>query len=88
MCLIRILYIDISSIKERSFARSKFWALIFAYYTDFCWSHLLKNKFDLKGKAKNLLIVSEIDVLNVNQKRGNGSEEIMVMYFNREIKIF
>jgi hypothetical protein len=42
------LYIDISSIKERSIGGAKFWALIVDDYTDCCWSFVMKNKSDLK----------------------------------------
>jgi hypothetical protein len=37
------LYIDISSIKERSFGGAKFRALILDNYTDFCWRYVLKK---------------------------------------------
>jgi hypothetical protein len=49
------LYIDISSIKERSIGGEKFWALIVDDYTDYCWSFVLKNKSDLKTRLKTLL---------------------------------
>jgi hypothetical protein len=42
------LYVDISSIKERSFGGAKFWTLIVDDYTDYCWSFVLKTKSDLK----------------------------------------
>jgi hypothetical protein len=48
------LYIDISSIKERSFGGAKFWALIVDDYTDYCWSFVMKNKSDLKTRIKTL----------------------------------
>jgi hypothetical protein len=35
------LYIDISSIAERSFGGAKFWALIVDDYSDYCWSFIL-----------------------------------------------
>jgi hypothetical protein len=50
------LYVDIRSIKERSFGGAKFWALIVDDYTDYFWSFVLKNKSDLKVKIKTLLI--------------------------------
>jgi hypothetical protein len=43
------LYVDISSIKERSFGGAKFWALIVDDYTDYCWRFVIKNKSDLKA---------------------------------------
>jgi hypothetical protein len=49
------LYIDISSIKERSFGGAKFWALIVDDYSDYCWSFVMKNKSDLKTRIKTLL---------------------------------
>jgi hypothetical protein len=49
------LYIDISSIKERSFGGAKFWALIVDDYSDYCWSFVMKNKSDLQTRIKKLL---------------------------------
>jgi hypothetical protein len=49
------LYIDISSIEERSFGGAKFWALIVNACTDYCWSFMMKKKSDLKGKIKTSL---------------------------------
>jgi hypothetical protein len=46
------LYVDISSIKERSIGGAKFWALIVDDCTVYCWSFVLKNKSDLKIKIK------------------------------------
>jgi hypothetical protein len=34
------LYIDISSIAEKSFRGAKFWALIIDNYSDYCWSFI------------------------------------------------
>jgi hypothetical protein len=48
-------YVDISSIKERSIGGEKFWALIVDDYTDYCWNFMLKNKSDLKVKIMTLL---------------------------------
>jgi hypothetical protein len=58
------LYVDISSIKERSFGEVKFWALIVDDYTDYCWSFALKNKLDLKIKIKTLL--NDLKIANQN----------------------
>jgi hypothetical protein len=51
------LYIDISSIKERSFGGAKFWALIVIVddYSNYCWSFVMKNKSDLKTRIMTLL---------------------------------
>jgi hypothetical protein len=54
------LYIDTCSIKERSFAGTKFWALIVDDYSDYCWSFVMKNKSDLKTRIKTLLRDLEI----------------------------
>ena len=37
-------YLDISSIKEKSYGGSCFWVLIVDDYTDYCWSIFLKAK--------------------------------------------
>jgi hypothetical protein len=49
------LYVDVNSIKERSFGGAKFWALIVDDYTDYCWSFVMKNKSDIKARIKTLL---------------------------------
>jgi hypothetical protein len=49
------LYVDISSIKERSFGGAKFWALIVDDYTDFCWSFVMNHKSDIKARVETLL---------------------------------
>jgi hypothetical protein len=49
------LYVETSSIKERSFGGAKFWALIVDDYTDYCWSFSMKNKLDIKARIKTLL---------------------------------
>jgi hypothetical protein len=49
------LYVDVSSIQERSFGGSKF----------YCWSFVLENKSDLKGKIKTLLTDLKIAGINV-----------------------
>jgi hypothetical protein len=40
------LYIDISSIAEKSFEGAKFWPLIIDDYSDYCWTFILKRKSD------------------------------------------
>jgi hypothetical protein len=47
------LYVDISSIKERSIGGAKFWVLIVDDYTDYCWSFVLKNDLNLKSKDQD-----------------------------------
>jgi hypothetical protein len=66
------LYVNISPIKERSFGRAKFWALIVDDYSDYYWSFVMKNKSDLNTRIKTLLtdlkivnqIVKFITILN------------------------
>jgi GAG-pre-integrase domain len=41
-------YLDISSIRDKSYGGSCFWGLILHDYTDYCWSIFLKTKGDLK----------------------------------------
>ena len=45
------LYIDISSIKRRSYGGSKFWVLIVDDFTKMKWSIFLKNKSELTDKV-------------------------------------
>jgi hypothetical protein len=59
------LYMDISSIKQRSFGGAKFWALIVDECTDYCWSFVLKNKPDLKDRIRTLITDLKIAGLNV-----------------------
>jgi hypothetical protein len=54
------LYVDIRSIKERSFGGAKFWALIVDDYTDYCWSFVMKKKLDIEARIKTLLTNSKI----------------------------
>jgi hypothetical protein len=54
------LYVDISSIKERSFGGAKFWALIVDDHKDYCWSFVMKNKLDIKARIKTLLTYLKI----------------------------
>ena len=44
-------YIDISSIKKRSYGGSKFWVLIVDDFTKMKWSLFLKNKSELTDKV-------------------------------------
>jgi Reverse transcriptase (RNA-dependent DNA polymerase) len=82
------LYIDISSIKERSFGGAKFWALIVDDCTDYCWSVVLKNKSDLKVKVRTLLTDLKIAGLNVKFIRCDDAGENMSMKNDQDIKSF
>jgi hypothetical protein len=68
-------YVDISLIKERSFDGANFWALIVDDYPYYCWSFLLKNKFDLKVKINTLLNDLKIANWNVRLNRCDDSGE-------------
>jgi hypothetical protein len=59
------LYIDISSIKNASYGKSKFWALVVDDYTDYCWSTFLKSKGELKAKMMILLTALKIAGIEV-----------------------
>jgi hypothetical protein len=48
-------YLDISSIRDKSYGGSRFWVLIVDDYTDYCWIIFLKTKGDLKVKVMTLL---------------------------------
>jgi hypothetical protein len=82
------LYIDISSIAEKSFGGAKFWALIIDDYSDYCWSFILKRKSDLKEKTKNLLTDLQIAVLNVKFIRYDDAAENVSMKSDQDIKAF
>ena len=41
------LFIDISSIKSKSYSQSKFWLRVLDDHTDYAWSFFLKKKKDL-----------------------------------------
>jgi hypothetical protein len=82
------LYVDISSIKERSFCGAKFWALIVDDYTDFCWSFVMKNKSDLKTRIKTLLTDLKIANWIVKFIRCDDAGENMTMKNDPEIKSF
>jgi hypothetical protein len=58
-------YLDISSIKGKSYGVSFFWALVVDDHTDYFWSLLLKAKNYLKGKFKTLLTYLKISRLDV-----------------------
>jgi hypothetical protein len=81
-------YINISSIKERSFGGAKFWALIVSACTDYCWSFLLKNKSDLKRKVNTILTDFKIVGLNVKFIRCDDVGENILMKSNQGIKPF
>jgi hypothetical protein len=82
------LYINISSIKERSFGGAKFWALIVDDCKDYCWSFVMKSKLDLKAKIKTLLTYLKIAGWNVRFIRCDDSDKNMTMKNDPEIKSF
>jgi hypothetical protein len=82
------LYVDISSIKERTICGAKFWALIVDDYTDYCWSFIMKNKLDLKIKIKTLLTDLKISNRNLRFIRCDNAGENMTMKNDPEIKSF
>jgi transposase InsO family protein len=82
------LYVDISSIKERSFNGAKFWALIVDDYSDHCWSFIMKNKSDLKTRIKTLLTDLKIANRIVKFIRYDDACENMTMKNDPEIKSF
>jgi hypothetical protein len=49
------LFIDISSIKKRSFSGSKYWVLVLDDYSDMYWSIFIPNKSDMPEKVVALL---------------------------------
>jgi transposase InsO family protein len=87
------LYIDISSIKERSFGGAKFWPLIVDNYMGYCWRVVMKNKSDIKGKIKTLLTDLKIASLNVrfirsDNARSDNASKNMTMKNDPEIKSY
>jgi hypothetical protein len=88
MCRGEHLFIDISSIKEKGFGGAKFWALIVDDCTFDCWSFVMKNKSDLKGKIKTLLTDLKIAGLNARFIRCDNSGKRMMMKNYPEIKSF
>jgi hypothetical protein len=73
------LYIYISSIKERGFKRTKFWALIVDDCTDYCWSFVMKYKLNLNAKNKTVCTDLKIAGLNIRNIRCNDAGESMTM---------
>jgi hypothetical protein len=82
------LYVDISSIKERSFGGAKFWALIVDDYSFYCWSFVMKNKLDLKTRIKTLLTDLKIANRIVEFIRCDDAGENITMKNDPEIKSF
>jgi hypothetical protein len=82
------LYVNISAIQERSFGGSKFWALVVDDFMDYCWSFVLKNKSDLKGKIKPLLTDFKIAGIDVKYIRCDNAGENKAMKDDPEIKPF
>jgi hypothetical protein len=82
------LYINISSIKERSFGGAKFWALIVHDYSDYCWSFVMKHKSDLKTMIKTLLTDFKIAKQIVKFIRCDDAGENITMNNDPEIKSF
>jgi hypothetical protein len=82
------LYINISSIAEKSFGGAKFWALVIDNYSDYCWGFILKRKSDLKEKVNTLLTDSQIAGLNVKFIRCDDAGENVSMKSDQDIKSF
>jgi transposase InsO family protein len=82
------LYIDISSIKQRSFGGAKFWALIVDDYTDYCWSFVMNNKLDIKARIKTLLMDLKIANRIVKFISCDNAGKNMTMKNDPEIKSF
>ena len=49
------LFLDISSVKGKSYGGSKFWILVVDDHTDYCWSFFVKKKSELKDKVVPLI---------------------------------
>ena len=49
------LYIDVSSVKAKSFGGAKFWLLIVDHYTDYCWSAFLKTKSEVGERVRKFI---------------------------------
>ena len=73
-------YLDISSIKNKSYGGSRFWVLIVDDYTDYCWSIFLKAKSDLKAKVTTLLTDLKIAGVNVKFIRCDDSGENKALF--------
>jgi hypothetical protein len=82
------LYVNISSIKERSFGGAKLWALKVDDYSDYCWSFVMKNKSDLKTRIKTLLTDLKIANQIVKFIRCDDAGENLTMKNDPEIKSF
>jgi hypothetical protein len=82
------LYVDISSVKERSIGGAKFWDLIVDDYTDYCWSFELNNKTNLRLKIKTLLTDLKIANWNVKFIRCDNAGENMTVKNDPEFKSF
>jgi hypothetical protein len=82
------LYADISSIKEISFGRAKFWALIVDDYADYCWRFVMKNQLDIKARIKTLLPDLKIANRIVKFIRCDNAGENVTMKNDPEIKSF
>jgi hypothetical protein len=74
------LYLDISSIEEKSFGGAKLWVLIVDDYTDFCWSLFLKSKSELKSKMMVLFIDLKIPSIDVKFIRCDHAGENKAFY--------
>jgi hypothetical protein len=73
-------YVDISSIRDKSYGGSRFWVLIVDDYTDYCWIIFLKTKSDLKVKVMTLLTDSKIAGVDVQIIRCNDSGENKILH--------
>ena len=67
------MYIDISSIKKRSYGGSKFWVLIVDDFTKMKWSIFLKNKSELTDKVIPFLKTMHEEVKVIIQSIGCGN---------------
>ena len=73
-------YIDLSSIKEKSFGGAKFWALVVDDCSDYCWSFFLKSKSELKNKIMVLLTDLKIAGINIKFIRCDDSGENKALF--------
>jgi hypothetical protein len=73
-------YLNISSIRDKSYGGSCFWALLVDDYSDYCWSIFLKNKSDLKSKVMTLLTDLKIARINVKYIRCDDSGENKALF--------
>jgi len=49
------LFIDISSVKAKSYGQRKFWLMVMDDCTDYCWSYFLKQKSELQEEVIKLI---------------------------------